>query len=107
MNLSFIDDELRRLCSTRSLLRVRFGECAEVVERRLLTLADAKVLREVTIRPPDRRWREPELGPLAASVCIRDAGRIYFKACGFELANEADFEEVDNIEIFAVGRRNC
>lgn len=107
MNVSFTDDEMRKLCNTRSLLRARFGDCAEVVERRLLTLADARVLREVTIRPPDRRRREPTLGPLAASVCARDAGRIYFKACSFEVANEADFDDVDHIEIFALGQRNC
>ncbi len=106
MNLSFTDDELRKLCNSRSLLRARFGPGSEIVERRLLTLADARVLREVSTRAPDRRRNEPALGKFAASVCISEAGRIYFKACGLELASEVDFDEIDQIEIFKVGRRN-
>ena len=104
--MSFSDDGLRKLCTTRSLLRARFGETSVIVERRLLTLADARVLRDVTIRPPDRRRLEPGLGRLVGSVCVRDAGRIYFKAHSLVVERETVFDEVDHIEIFAVGRRD-
>jgi hypothetical protein len=105
MYLSFSNDGLRALCNTRALLRARFGDFAMIVERRLLTLANARVLGEVTARPPDRRRLEPDMGPNAASVCARDAGRIYFKALGLKDREEPVFDEVDHIEIFAVGRR--
>lgn len=105
MHLSFSDDNLRALCNTHSLLRAKFGDLAKVVELRLLALASARVLGEVTTRPPDRRRLEPGIGPYAASVCARDAGRIYFKACGFNDREQPSLDEVDHIEIFAVGRR--
>jgi hypothetical protein len=105
MYLSFSNDGLRALCNSRSLLRDRFGEHSMIVERRLLTLATARVLGDVSVRPPDRRRPEPEIGPDAVSVCVREAGRIYFKACGLAGKDLPPLEEVDHIEIFAVGRR--
>ncbi|WP_088347287.1 MULTISPECIES: hypothetical protein [Rhodomicrobium] len=106
MHLSFRDDDLRTLCNTQALLRAHFGECGAIVERRLLTLSQAKVLGEITARPPDRRRLEPRLGPCAASVCARDAGRIYFNACDLDGRDQRPFEEVDHIEIFAIGRNS-
>lgn len=105
MYLSFSDDGLRALCNSRSLLRARFGEHSMIVERRLLTLATAKVLGDISLRPPDRRRPEPDIGPNAASVCVREAGRIYFKACGPAGKERPPVEEADHIEIFAIGRR--
>lgn len=105
MYLSFSDDALRALCNTHALLRAQFGEGAMIIERRLLTLANAKVLGEVTARPPDRRQFEPDIGPHAVSVCARDSGRIYFKACGLKERERLLLDEVDHIEIFAIGRR--
>lgn len=104
MQLSFREDELRELCNTQALLRARFGECGVIVARRLLTLSSARVLGEITVRPPDRRRLEPRLGPCAASVCARDAGRIYFNACGLDGREQRPFDEVDHIEIFAIAR---
>lgn len=106
MNLIFADEELRQLCNTRSLLRARFGAAAAVVERRLLILGDAKVLGEIPVRPPDRRRREPLLGPTVASVCAKAAGRIYFSAFGITGNDDGEWEEVKEIEIFAIGRAN-
>lgn len=102
MDLSFCNDELRRLCNARTLLKARFGESGLIVERRLLTLADARTLREVTTRSPDRRRPEPKLGRFIASVCARDAGRIYFRACGLDVGDEEEFETVAHVEIFAI-----
>lgn len=103
MNLSFVDDELRALCNTRALLRARFGEAGPVVERRLMVLSAARVLGDVPIRAPDRRRREPRLGPAAASVCARAAGRIYFNALGIDGDDQDKWDEVEEIEIFAIG----
>lgn len=102
MELRFVDEELRALCSTRTLLRARFGRAGSIVERRLMVLSNAKMLGEVTIRPPDRRRREPGLGPAAVSVCAKTAGRIYFKALGIEDNGAGNWEEVKEIEIFAI-----
>ncbi len=100
--MSFCDDQLRKLCNTRALLKARFGESGLIVERRLLTLADAKMLQEVTTRSPDRRRLEPTRGRFVASVCARDAGRIYFRACGLEEGDERQFETIAHVEIFAI-----
>jgi hypothetical protein len=101
MHLSFTTDRLRALCNTRGLLRERFGDSSVFVERRLLALSNARILGEITVRPPDRRRLEPVYGPQAASVCVRDAGRLYFRACG--LTGRQAIDEVDHIEIFAIG----
>jgi hypothetical protein len=105
MELSFSNEDLRKLCSTRALLRSRFGELGLVVERRLLTLADAKVLGDVTKRAPDRQRPELVFGRLAASVCAKDAGRIYFRAAQAANDDEVNLEEVTHIEIFSIERR--
>lgn len=102
MHLSFTTERLRALCNTRALLRERFGEASVFVERRLLALSNARILGEITTRPPDRRRSEPDYGPEAISVCVRDAGRVYFHVCG--LGNRQALDEVDHIEIFAIGR---
>jgi hypothetical protein len=103
--LSFSDDDLRTLCNTRALLQARFGEWGMLVERRLLALASASSLGEVTARPPDRRRLEPSLGPYMASVCAQDAGRIYFKACGTNVG-QRPLDDIEHIEIVAIGRRS-
>lgn len=103
MYLSFADDDLRMLCNSGALLRRRFGERAALVELRLTALSNAKVLGDITMRPPDRRRTEPDIGPAAASVCARDAGRIYFQALGLSSGDASDWEQVDQIEIFAIG----
>lgn len=102
MQLIFVNDDLRELCNTRARLRDRFGNAGAVIERRLLVLANARVLGEVTMRPPDRRRREPRFGPAAASVCARAAGRIYFRALGIEGRSGDKWDEVEEIEIFAI-----
>lgn len=105
MYLSFCDDGLRALCNSRSLLRARFGEHSMIVERRLLTLAAARVLGDISVKPPDRRRPEPEIGPDAASVCLSEVGRLYFKPYGLVGRERPPLEEVDHIEILAIGRR--
>jgi len=102
MDLRFVDEELRALCNTRTLLRARFGPAGSIVERRLMVLSNAKTLGEVTIRPPDRRRREPRFGSAAGSVCAKAAGRIYFNALGIEDSGVGNWEEVKEIEIFAI-----
>jgi hypothetical protein len=106
MELSFSNEELRKLCSTHALLRARFGDSSLVVERRLLTLADARAVGDVTTRAPDRRRSEPAFGRLAASVCAKDAGRIYFKAAQAADNDEVNLEEVSHIEILSIERRD-
>lgn len=100
MQLTFETDELRELCGSHSLLMRRFGPQATIVRRRILVLWNATRLGDVTTRAPDRRRLEPAFGPRALSVCAKDAGRIYFRAMrpvGTAL------EDVDSIEIFAIG----
>ncbi len=104
MKLGFKTEELCALCNTRVLLAERFGEFSPIVERRLLTLALASKLGEVTVSAPDRRRIEPTLDPRAVSVCAREAGRIYFYAGAPNDRSRPNFEEVDYVEIFAIGR---
>ncbi len=82
------------------------GSLTRADAQRLRTLANARVLGEVTARPPDRRRLEPDMGLDAVSVCARDAGRIYFRALGLKDRAQPEFDEVDHIEIFSVGRRS-
>ncbi len=103
--MSFSTEELRKLFSTRAMLRDRFGELGLVIERRILTLAYAKAVGDVTTRAPDRRRHEPAFGRLAASVCAKDAGRIYFKATQPVDDEKLSLDEVNQIEIFSIGRR--
>lgn len=101
MQLTFETDELRALCGSDALLVRRFGPHAIIVRRRILVLWNAPCLGDVTMSPPDRRRLEPAFGPRALSVCARDAGRIYFRA--LKSGGATALEDVDRIEIFAIG----
>jgi hypothetical protein len=103
MHLTFESDELRALCGSNALLTRRFGPHGILVRRRILVLWNAQRLGDVTVRPPDRRRLEPGFGPRALSVCARDAGRIYFRALRIAGNPAATLEDVDSVEIFAIG----
>jgi hypothetical protein len=103
MHLTFETDALRELCNSRELLAARFGRHSLIVERRLLALWNAPTLRDVTMQPPDRRRIEPTYGPSAMSVCVREAGRIYFHARHRESGARSELDDADAIEIFEIG----
>jgi hypothetical protein len=100
MQLTFKSDELHALCSSDVLLMRRFGLNGPIVGRRVRVLMNAPRLKDVTVRPPDRRRLEPAYGPRALSVCGKEAGRIYFQALG---PPDISLEDVESIEIFAIG----
>ena len=47
---------------------------------------------------------EPLYGPRAMSVCIRDAGRVFFHAGTNGSKSDGALDDVDAIEIFAIGK---
>ena len=104
MHLSFKTAALEELCCDSGLLDKRFGRHAQIVRLRLLCLWNAPTLRAVTVRPPDRRIMEPLYGPRAMSVCIRDAGRVFFHAGPNGSKSDDALDDVDAIEIFAIGK---
>lgn len=106
MHLNFATLELEALCNSSAQLDRKFGKSAQIVRLRLLCLWNAPKLRAVTVKPPDRRMLEPGHGQRAMSVCVRDAGRIYFHAGSHGSRIVGPIEDVDVIEIFAIGKGN-
>lgn len=105
VRLSFVDEALRALCNTRARLRAEFGEAADEIELRLLALASADKLEDITVRPPDRRRFEKKIGARMGSVCARTAGRIYFEADS-QGDSEAALGKATAIEIISIGWRH-